>query len=138
MDHVVYTGWLRDATRKHYNSFGLDRDFFIAREEYFVVRRRKTEHVKPCFLNDKVLISTWISELGRKAVRRQHRIYKLDEQENLVNVCIAQNLSVYVDKDVAPTIIPDAVSSKLIVRTDRDFELYLNAVDLANYPDDIK
>jgi acyl-CoA thioester hydrolase len=128
VDHQNYIRWMYEMAREHFANMGVNRDFFKALDQFFVVRRHSVEHISPCFLDDRVLLATWVSEQGSKALKRQHRIYKMDESENLRPVLRAQTLSIFVDKSVTPTSIPAKVSDAIDVVTDRDFDDFIKSV----------
>ena len=133
VDHIVYTQWLRDVTVAHYGSLGINNDLFKSLDQCFVVRRRKIEHLAPCFLDDRLLFVTWISELGNKAVKRQHRILKRGRKDSLVTVVRAVNLSIFVDRAISAVAIPDSIRSQMTVLTERDFETFKHSLDIADF-----
>lgn len=120
VDHQNYIRWMREMTQAHFATIGFDRNYFVERGECFVVRRHSVEHLAPCFLDDQLLLVTWISELGNKAAKRQHRIFKFDESGNQVPVVRAQNLSIFVDTRVSPVSIPAEIGDVLTVLSERE------------------
>ena len=120
VDHQTYIRWMREMTKQHFAALGFDREYFVKLDRCFVVRRHSVEHLSPCFHKDRVLFVTWLSEVGHKIVKRQHRIFKLDDSGDLVPVVRAQNLSIFVDTEVKPTPIPSDILDVFTTVTDAE------------------
>lgn len=130
VDNHTYIMWMRDMAQSHFSEMGIGRAFLKELGQCFVVRRQRVEHISPCFLGDKVLFATAVSELGNKALKRQHRVFKLDESENLRPVLRATALGIFVDQSVKPTSIPEDISDVINVVSDREFSEFIRSVEL--------
>ena len=130
VDHQNYGDWTHKITQDHLASIGFRVEYFIEKGECFVLRRQKVEYLAPCFLDDRLLLITWISEVGNKTVKRQHRIFKVDEKGERTLAYKAQNLSIFVDADVNPAPIPQEVMKVLNAATEAQVLEYLSAQDV--------
>lgn len=128
VDHQNYIRWMREMTHDHYTALGFSRDYFVDIGKCFVVRRHSVEHLSPCFLNDTLLLATWISEVGKKAVKRMHRIFKVTPSGECIPVVSAETLSIFVDIKVKPTAIPEEIKDKLVVVPVYEAEKYIRAL----------
>jgi len=132
MDHVeyqTYIRWMREMTQAHFSALGFHRDYFRTLEKTFAVRRHTVEHLSPCFPRDNLLLVTWLSESGARAIKRQHRIYKVDETGKRTLVLTAENLAVFVDKSVKPSRIPADLAEKLVVVSESDVREIVEHLD---------
>ena len=135
MSHVEYQNyirWMREMTQAHFAVMGFNRDYFRALEKTFVVRRHSVEHLSPCFAGDRLLLVTWLSEAGARAIKRQHRIYKVDDTGEQSLVLAAENLAVFVDKAVKPATIPADLVERLVPSERSDVERFIKQIDDAD------
>jgi acyl-CoA thioester hydrolase len=76
VNNVVYLQWVNDVSALHWDSLSNDE---INLKYIWVAVRHEIDYLKPAFLNEKIIIKTWIATLeGVKSVRKVE-IYKGEE-----------------------------------------------------------
>jgi acyl-CoA thioester hydrolase len=76
VNNVVYLQWVNDVSALHWDSLSNDE---INLKYIWVAVRHEIDYLKPAFLNEKIIIKTWIATLeGVKSVRKVE-IYRGEE-----------------------------------------------------------
>lgn len=129
VEYQHYIRWMREMAQDHFAMVGLSTEYFTELGKCFVVRRHSVEHLSPCFLDDRILMVSWVSELGSKTLKRQHRIIKLAPSDEKIKVVSAESLSIFVDDQVKPALIPDAVRERIPAVGYAEVVQYMEALD---------
>lgn len=80
LNHVnnkVYLAWMEHIAWQHSLSVGIDYDQQKEQGKIMVVKQHELNYLAPCFLDDKLLMGTWIGErIGCCQRKRHYEIYR--------------------------------------------------------------
>lgn len=97
LNHVnneVYIKWLMQAADAHSSSVGFTLQNFLKDNACFVVRRHEVDYLAPAFLNEELVVETWITDMKEKKSTRVYHIKRKIDGRTLIR---AQTLWVYIE-----------------------------------------
>ena len=74
--NVRYLQWLMDAAAAHSSALGFPWSAYEALGAAFVVRRHQLTYLRPAFAGDRVVVSTWVTKMGKASSTRAYRIHR--------------------------------------------------------------
>ena len=78
VNNVAYLRWLLDAATAHAEAVGAA-DISERLDGTWFVKAHHIEYMRPAFLDDDVVIQTWIASAGRVRCTRKYRIMRGEE-----------------------------------------------------------
>lgn len=75
-NNVVYLQWLEDAAWDHSRHLGLDEAAYQRLGHGMVARRHELDYLQPTFLDEEVLLATWILHTDRLSIRRAYQFVR--------------------------------------------------------------
>jgi len=107
LNHVnneVYLKWLLEAASAHSSSLGYGMERYLKEGACFVVRRHEIEYLASAYLDEELVVETWIKDIAGARSTRGYRIKRVKDQKELIT---AQTLWVYISmKTGRPLEIP--------------------------------
>ena len=107
LNHVnneVYLKWILKAATAHSQSLGYGIQKFLDAGAVFVVRRHELEYLYPAFLNEELVVETWLSTFEIMKTIRECQIKRKSDDKVILK---AKTLWVYIDlKTGRPKQIP--------------------------------
>jgi acyl-CoA thioester hydrolase len=76
VNNLKYLEWMINAAVKHSESLGFNPDTYKKIGSTWFVKSHHIEYKLPAFEGDKLLLKTWIDEVGKIASKRKYEIYK--------------------------------------------------------------
>jgi acyl-CoA thioester hydrolase len=111
LNHVnneVYLKWLLEAASAHSTALGYGMERYLKEESVFVVRRHEIEYLMSAYLDEELVVETWIKDIAGARTTRAYRIKRMSDQKTLVT---AETLWVYISmKTGKPQEIPPAMA----------------------------
>ena len=110
LNHVnneVYIKWLMEAAIANSAAVGYTMEKYLSDAACFVVRRHEVDYLSPAFLNEELVVETWIEDMKSKTTTRVYKIKRLADQKILIT---AKTLWVYANINTGkPAEIPQAL-----------------------------
>lgn len=75
-NNVVYLRWLEDVAWDHSRHLGLDEAAYQRLGYGVVARRHELDYLQPTFLDEEVLLATWIIHSDRLSLRRAYQFVR--------------------------------------------------------------
>lgn len=75
-NNVVYLRWLEDVAWDHSRHLGLDEAAYERLGHGMVARRHELDYLQPTFLDEEILLGTWILHTDRLAIRRAYQFVR--------------------------------------------------------------
>ncbi len=111
LNHVnneVYIKWLLEVAMAHSSSLGYTMEKFLADGACFVVRRHEIDYLAPAFINENLIVETWLKEVRGTRTSRVYAIRRASDQKILIK---AETLWVYINLQTGkPTEIPEELA----------------------------
>jgi acyl-CoA thioester hydrolase len=108
VNNLQYLSWMIDAAIAHSSAVGWPTRRFLDFGSGFVVRSHSIEYLSPAYVDDAVIVRTWIAELKKVRCIRKFRMFRPQDDQLLVR---AETVWTYIDFDSRkPTRIPAEVA----------------------------
>ncbi|MDR0407929.1 MAG: acyl-CoA thioesterase [Campylobacteraceae bacterium] len=117
VNNVVYVQWMQDAATAHSDSLGFTAEFYDKTGGTWVARSHYIEYLKPAFLEDKLIVQTWISSAKRSISNREYAFFRKGDKALLAR---AKTVWIYLNESGKPSRIPDELLAKYI--TNENYE----------------
>ena len=104
VNHAVYISYMDHGRWTAMREHGIDLAYFQSNEAWPVVADLEAKYLKPCFVNDELMIRTTCTSHGRVAVDVVHEIFRKGEL-----VVRGKILLVAVNAKGRPTALPPAM-----------------------------
>lgn len=112
VNNVAYIQWMQDAAIEHSAALGFSMDYYVASSHGWVAKTHYIEYIKPAFLNDEIVVQTWVTNIKKITSNRAYAFFKKDDGSLLAK---AETLWVYVNtKTGRPSAIPRELLAKYI------------------------
>ena len=109
VNNVVYLKWLQDAAVAHSRANGWPGSRYRELKIGWVARSHFIEYLQPAFVNEEIVVQTWISTLQKVKSLRKYRILRPADSQILVR---AETNWTFVNyESLAPRRIPTEVSA---------------------------
>jgi len=106
-NNVAYIVWMQAAAESHTTALGWPLDAYRRLGSGWVVRAHAIEYRRPAQAGDRIIVETWVSEMGKASSVRRYRILRPADGALLAT---AETKWAYIDFETgAPTRIPEAV-----------------------------
>lgn len=93
VNNVAYIQWLQDAAIAHSNALGATIEFYTKSGGTWVVRSHFIEYLKPLFLDEDIVIQTWVTAIKRTTSIRKYAIFRKSDKALIAR---AETLWVYI------------------------------------------
>ncbi|MFV0482397.1 MAG: acyl-CoA thioesterase [Campylobacteraceae bacterium] len=114
VNNVSYIQWMQDAAIAHSEALGFSMEFYVNSGESWVARSHYIEYLKPAFLDDDIVVQTWITNIKRTMSERHYAFFRKSDKVLLAS---AKTLWVYIDmKTGRPIAIPKNLTDKYIAQ----------------------
>ena len=111
-NNVSYIQWMQEAAIAHSSELGLSVYGYLTSGQSWVVRSHYIEYFKPAFLDDEIVVQTWVTQIKRTTSNRSYAFFRKSDKALLA---MAKTFWVYVDiKTGRPTAIPKELLEKYI------------------------
>ncbi len=118
VNNVVYLKWLQDAAVAHSGANGWPARRYREQGIGWVARSHFIEYLQPAFVDQEIVVQTWISNLQKVKSLRKYRIIRPADSELLVR---AETNWAFVNyKSLSPCRIPTEVSECFSVVSDEE------------------
>ena len=84
VNNIEYICWMIDAAIAHSDAQGWSSERYKKTGASWVVRSHHIEYIKPAFVNDEIVIYTWISSLLKIRSQRKYKFVRTHDQSILV------------------------------------------------------
>ena len=74
VNNLIYLSWMIDAAVAHSRAQGWSQKEYQQHGAGWVVRSHKIEYLQPAFMDNEVVVRTWVSDFRRIRSTRQYRI----------------------------------------------------------------
>jgi acyl-CoA thioester hydrolase len=74
--NLVFLGWLLDAAQAHSAAVGLTWERYRELGGVFVVRRHEVDYLESAYLDDQLVVRTWIAHTGRASSIRNYEVIR--------------------------------------------------------------
>lgn len=109
VNNVVYLKWLQDAAVAHSTANGWSGRRYREMKIGWVARSHYIEYLQPAFVDQEIVVQTWISTLQKVKSLRKYRIIRPADAELLVR---AETNWAFVNyENLTPRRIPEEVAS---------------------------
>ena len=108
-NNVVYVAWLQDAAVAHTTALGWSGERYKQFGFGWVARSHKIEYLRPAFVNDSIVVQTWVATMQKVTSIRRYEIVRPADGEILAK---AETNWAFIDFSTGrPTRIPLEISS---------------------------
>ena len=83
VNNVVYMQWMQEVTTAHIEAIGLGLKQYHALKHAMVAVEHQVQYRKAAFLDDKIILRTWLSDLNSLYSIRQYAFYRFEAQSLL-------------------------------------------------------
>jgi acyl-CoA thioester hydrolase len=109
VNNVIYLKWLQDAAVEHSSANGWSPRRYREEKIGWVARSHYIEYLQPAFVDQEIIVQTWISTLKKVKSLRKYRIIRPADSELLVR---AETNWAFVNyENLTPRRIPEEVFS---------------------------
>lgn len=116
VNNVAYIQWMQDAAIAHSVELGLSVYGYVDSGQTWVARSHYIEYLKPAFLDDEIVVQTWVTQIKRTI---SHRAYAFFRKKDKVLLATAKTLWVYIDINSSrPIAIPKELLEKYVANED--------------------
>ncbi len=113
LNNFYYVKWMQDSGMAHSSANGITLETYKKISATWFAKSHFIEYKAPAFLNDEIIVKTWISEIGKIKSKRKYEFYRIKDNKLLA---VAETLWVFMDlKSQRPTLIKDAIKNSFIV-----------------------
>ncbi|MDR1975954.1 MAG: acyl-CoA thioesterase [Campylobacteraceae bacterium] len=118
VNNVEYIRWMQDAATAHSDSLGFTVAFYEKSGGTWVARSHFIEYLKPAFLDDEIVIQTWISSIKRSISTREYAFFRKSDRALLAK---AKTVWIYINMQSGR---PSAITKELLDRfvADENYE----------------
>lgn len=107
VNNEVYLTWLLHSATAHSAQLGYSLQKYIEDGAAFVVRRHEIDYLAPAFLDEELILETWVSEMSGIKSTREYQLSRLSDEKIILK---AKTLWVYVSLSTGkPVLIPPAL-----------------------------
>ncbi len=107
VNNEIYIKWLMEAANAHSTALGYGIEVFLKNDECFVVRRHEVDYLAPAFLDEDLIVETWVENMKLKASTRVYEIKRARDHKVLVT---AKTIWIYIKLSTGkPTEIPPQI-----------------------------
>ena len=101
VNNTVYLRWVQDIAIAHWNLYATNEE----RDTIFwVVVRHEIDYKRPTFLDDEIVLSTWVGEANRRAFERHTEIIRKKDRKILAKaVTLWSSVSSETIKSIVPS-----------------------------------
>ncbi len=85
VNNLVYLGWMIEAALAHSAVQGWPTERYERLGQVWVVRSHQIKYLSPAFLDDKVVIRTWVAGMKRASSVRQYKIVRAGDDALLAS-----------------------------------------------------
>jgi acyl-CoA thioester hydrolase len=85
VNNIEYVRWLQHAAIAHSAAQGWDAPRYRSLGMGWVVRSHFIEYLVPAFLNDEIIIRTWVASMKKVTSLRRYEIWRLADQKKLAS-----------------------------------------------------
>lgn len=82
-NNVAYVGWMQDAAVAHSTANGWSWQQYQEKGVAWVAREHWIEYILPAFLDDRIQIETWVSELKKVSSTRSYEFQRLETGDTI-------------------------------------------------------
>lgn len=83
VNNVVYMQWMQEVTTAHIEAIGLGLKQYHALKHAMVAVEHQVQYRKAAFLDDKIILRTWLSDINSLYSIRQYAFYRFEDQSLL-------------------------------------------------------
>lgn len=83
VNNLQYLRWMMDAAVAHSTALGWPTQRYVDTGAVWVVRSHHIEYLSPAFIDDQLVVQTWIANFGRVRCLRKYRIVRRDDERLL-------------------------------------------------------
>ncbi len=113
LNNFYYVKWMQDSGMAHSKANGITLETYERIGATWFAKSHFIEYKSPAFLDDEIIVKTWISEIGKIKSKRQYEFYRVKDNKLLAT---AETLWVFMDlKSKRPTLIKEAIKNSFIV-----------------------
>ena len=76
VNNVVYMQWMQDVATAHVEELGLGINEYLALKHAMVAVEHHVQYRKAAFINDKVVLRTWLDDINALYLSRQYVFYR--------------------------------------------------------------
>ncbi len=76
-NNTVYLQWMEAAAIAHSTAQGWSTQQYLDRGVAWIARSHSIEYRRPAWLDDEIVVRTWVEDMQRVSSRRQYRIERL-------------------------------------------------------------
>lgn len=111
-----YVRWMQDIATAHSHEQGWTIERYLKTKTTWVIRSHYIEYFRPAFLDEELLVATWVAGMHSQTSPRKYRFVRVSDGKTVVE---AETLWVYCDADNGrPLDITADVSEAFPVITD--------------------
>lgn len=115
VNNVVYLKWVQDVAVAHWRQ---EASAASQASLFWVVTRHEIDYHRPAFVNDELVIRTWVGQAHRRTFERHTEILRATDRKTLVR---ARTLWCPIDPSTGrPTDVSDDVRRRFSVQESRD------------------
>lgn len=105
VNNLEYLRWMQEIATAHSAAQGWDLARYRATRSSWVIRSHAIEYLRPAFVNNELIIATWIADFAEQMSPRKYLFLRAEDRKILAR---AETLWVYVDASTGrPARIPD-------------------------------
>lgn len=107
VNNLEYLHWMQDAALAHSAAQGWPTERYLQLGAPWVARSHRVDYLKPAFLDDSIVVLTWVADFRKVRSLRQYKIVRAGETSPLV---IAETDWAFVDlQQRVPRRVPEIV-----------------------------
>ncbi|MBL8818649.1 MAG: acyl-CoA thioesterase [Planctomyces sp.] len=84
VNNLEYVRWLQDAAVAHSSAQGWPPKAYRELGHGWVVRTHTIEYLAPAYLNDEIVVRTWIADMKRVTSLRRYEMFRKSDQKKLI------------------------------------------------------
>ncbi len=113
LNNFYYVKWMQESGIEHSKANGITLETYKKIGATWFAKSHFIEYKAPAFLNDEIIVKTWISEIGKVKSIREYEFYRKKDNKLLA---VAKTVWVFVDIITKkPTAIKDEIKKAFII-----------------------
>ena len=117
-NNVAYVNWMQSAAVEHSTAQGWPPERYLEIEAGWVARKHFIEYLQPAFLDQMIVVSTWVSNLKKVTSQRKYKIIR--PADNVVLAAAETNWAFIGLKHHVPRRIPQELIESFEVVSPQD------------------
>lgn len=114
-NNLAYLRWMQSAAVRYSAAQGWPTERYVEFGSGWVVRSHQIEYLQPAFLDQEIIVKTWVADMAKVTSLRRYHILRRTEKKEILLAKAATNWAFIHYKSGMPKRIPPEVATSFVV-----------------------